>query len=182
MEITEVKIKVLPDKDRGERLRAFCSMTIDNAFVIRDLKVIEGSKGAFVAMPSRKLTDKCSKCGGKNHLRARFCNECGGKLDENRAEKDEQGRAKLHADIAHPINSDCREMVQKKVLAAYNLEIERSKEPGYVPPHAEDDISSGFHARSEETEKQKAAPVQEEYKEEKEEEEEEGGFGSGLFT
>src|SRR6516225_7060206 len=89
----------------NERLQAFCSITFDDMFVIRDLKIIEGAKGFFVAMPSRKLTDRCHHCGTKNHLRSRFCNQCGARLDENRAIRDADGRAKLHADIAHPINS-----------------------------------------------------------------------------
>src|SRR5215218_2732109 len=110
--ITEVRIKLMEDNNENERLQAFCSVTFDDAFVVRDLKIIEGTKGYFVAMPSRKLTDRCGGCGCKNHLRARFCNSCGHKLDENRAFRDADGRAKLHADIAHPINSGCRELVQ----------------------------------------------------------------------
>lgn len=98
MVITEVRIKLV--EENNERLMAFCSLTFDNSFVIRDLKIIEGSKGLFVAMPSRKLTDRCTHCGSKNHLRARFCNSCGHKLDENRAGRDADGRAKLHADIS----------------------------------------------------------------------------------
>ena len=78
MNITEVRVKLM--SRRNDKLRAFCSVTIDNSFVIRDLKIIEGSKGAFVAMPSRKMSDHCEKCGGKNHLRARFCNNCGASL------------------------------------------------------------------------------------------------------
>ena len=72
------------NRGKKNRLQAFCSITIDNDFVVRDLKIIEGYKGAFVAMPSRKLADKCTKCGCKNHLRARFCNDCGTKLDDKR--------------------------------------------------------------------------------------------------
>src|SRR6478609_3140612 len=83
VEITEVRIKLM--EDNNERLLAFCSITFDDMFVIRDLKIIEGGKGSFVAMPSRKLTDRCHNCGTKNHLRSRFCNECGCRLDENRA-------------------------------------------------------------------------------------------------
>src|SRR5438445_13490083 len=83
-------------------------------------------------MPSRKLTDRCLQCGCKNHLRARYCSQCGGKLDEDRATRDAEGRAKLHADIAHPINSACREVIQSAVLKAYQEERERSKQPGYV--------------------------------------------------
>src|SRR5262245_25425697 len=122
----------MDDGNENERLQAFCSVTFDNAFVVRDLKIIEGTKGYFVAMPSRKLTDRCGGCGCKNHLRARYCNSCGHKLDEDRATRDADGRAKLHADIAHPINSACREVIQSAVIKAFQEEKERSKMPGYV--------------------------------------------------
>jgi stage V sporulation protein G len=135
--ITEVRIKLM--EDNNERLQAFCSVTFDDAFVVRDLKIIEGTKGSFVAMPSRKLTDRCPQCGCKNHLRARYCNQCGAKLDEDRATRDADGRAKLHADIAHPINSACREVIQTAVLKAYHEERERSKQPGYVCTYDEYD-------------------------------------------
>ena len=142
MEITEVRIKLMEDNSgSNERLQAFCSITFDDMFVIRDLKIIEGAKGFFVAMPSRKLTDRCHHCGTKNHLRSRFCNQCGSRLDENRALRDADGRAKLHADIAHPINSACREKIQGAVLATYADELERSKLPGYVSRY--DDIDGG---------------------------------------
>src|SRR5438552_3580000 len=121
----------MEDGNENERLQAFCSVTFDDAFVVRDLKIIEGTKGSFVAMPSRKLTDRCA-CGCKNHLRARYCNQCGKKLDENRAIRAADGRAKLHADIAHPINSACREVIQSAVLKSYQEERERSKQPGYI--------------------------------------------------
>jgi stage V sporulation protein G len=137
--ITEVRIKLM--EDNNERLQAFCSVTFDDAFVVRDLKIIEGTKGSFVAMPSRKLTDRCGQCGCKNHLRARYCNQCGHKLDEDRATRDADGRAKLHADIAHPINSACREVIQTAVLRAFKEEKERSKQPGYVCTY--DDYDGG---------------------------------------
>jgi stage V sporulation protein G len=140
--ITEVRIKLMEDSSENERLQAFCSVTFDDAFVVRDLKIIEGTKGSFVAMPSRKLTDRCPGCGCKNHLRARYCNQCGGKLDEDRATRDADGRVKLHADIAHPINSACREVIQSAVLKAYQLERERSKQPGYVCTY--DDYDSDY--------------------------------------
>ncbi|MDP3889576.1 MAG: septation regulator SpoVG [bacterium] len=54
MEITE--IKVFPTKDGG-RLKAYATVVFDNCFIIRDLKVIEGHKGLFVSMPSRKRKD-----------------------------------------------------------------------------------------------------------------------------
>jgi stage V sporulation protein G len=54
MDITEVRIKLMEESE--DRLRAFCSITFDQAFVVRDLKIIEGTNGPFVAMPSRKMT------------------------------------------------------------------------------------------------------------------------------
>jgi stage V sporulation protein G len=131
MEISEVRVKLISNKD--DRLKAFCSLTMDNEFVVRDIKIIEGSNGYFVAMPSRKMSDHCEKCGGKNHLRAKFCNNCGAKLADDRAKKDAKGRMKLHADIAHPINAECRQRIQDKVTAAFKEEVERSKQPGYKP-------------------------------------------------
>src|SRR5690242_3605942 len=130
----------------NERLQAFCSITFDDMFVIRDLKIIEGAKGFFVAMPSRKLTDRCHNCGTKNHLRSRFCNQCGCRLDEHRAVRDADGRAKLHADIAHPINSACREVIQSAVIKAYTEERERAKMPGYVCTY--DDYDGGDYEES----------------------------------
>lgn len=131
MKITEVRVKLISNKD--DRLKAFCSVTIDNEFVVRDIKVIQGGGGVFVAMPSRKMSDHCDKCGGKNHLRAKFCNNCGAALTENRAKKNYKGRMKLHADIAHPINAECRTRLQDRVIAAYKQEVEKSKQPGYKP-------------------------------------------------
>lgn len=143
MDISEVRIKLV--ENSKERLRAFCSITLDQDFVVRDLKIIDGSNGPFVAMPSRKLADRCQQCGYKNHLRARFCNECGGRLKENRAPKDMQGRAKLHADVAHPINSACRDLIQKTVIEAYLEELELSKQPDYQPkPYDDMDFESEY--------------------------------------
>ena len=131
MEISEVRVKMVANKD--DRLKGFCSMTLDDEFVVRDIKVIEGTGGLFVAMPSRKMSDHCSKCGGKNHLRAKFCNNCGAALQENRAREDAKGRIKLHADIAHPINAECRHNIQDEVVKAFEAEMEKSQEPGYKP-------------------------------------------------
>jgi len=136
MEITEVRIKLM--EEPGERLQAFCSITFDDCFVVRDLKIIEGASGPFVAMPSRKLTAHCPHCGCKNHLRAGHCNQCGARLKEQIAAKDDEGRAKLYADIAHPINSACREMIQTRVIQAYQEEKSRSMLPGYVPQSYDD--------------------------------------------
>ena len=138
MEITEVRIKLM--EEGGERLQAFCSITFDDCFVIRDLKIIEGTNGPFVAMPSRKLTAHCPQCGCKNHLRANHCNECGMRLNVNRAPLDDDGRAKLYADIAHPINSACREMIQDRVIREFRDELERAKQPGYQSRYDDFDI------------------------------------------
>jgi stage V sporulation protein G len=133
MQITEIRIKLMDDKEsRNERLLAFCSVTFDHMFVVRDLKIIEGLKGLFVAMPSRKLTDRCNGCHCKNHLRARFCNQCGTRLLDERAPRDDHGRAKLHADVAHPINASSREFVQSGIIRGYHEELERAKMPGYI--------------------------------------------------
>lgn len=53
MKITEVK--VFPVNE--DRLKAYVSITLDNCFVVRDLKVIQGTSGLFVAMPSKKRKD-----------------------------------------------------------------------------------------------------------------------------
>ncbi len=140
MVITEVRIKLC--EENNERLLAFCSVTFDQSFVVRDLKIIDGTKGTFVAMPSRKLTDRCHQCGCKNHLRARFCNACGGRMDENRALRVGEVRAKLHADIAHPIHAHSREHVQAAVVRAYHEEKERSKAANYICRY--DDYDSDY--------------------------------------
>ncbi|HVA50324.1 MAG TPA: SpoVG family protein [Pirellulales bacterium] len=146
MEITEVRIKLVDEA--GERLQGFCSVTFDHCFVVRDLKIIDGSNGPFVAMPSRKLTAHCPGCGSKNHLRASYCNQCGQRLKDDRVAKDEDGRAKLYADIAHPINSLCREMIQEAVIRAFREEIERAKLPGYVSSYDDfDDLDYDRPAR-----------------------------------
>ena len=79
MEITEVN--VFPVNE--ERLKSYVTITIDSAFVVRDLKVINGNGGLFVAMPSKKRKD---------------------------------GQFK---DIAHPLNQETREMIEKAVFEAY---------------------------------------------------------------
>jgi len=126
VQVTEVRIKLMEQSE--DRLRAFCSITIDHSFVVRDLKIIDGTTGPFVAMPSRKLSGHCARCGYKNHLRAAYCNQCGVKLRIVPAGDSPQ---KLYADVAHPINSECREMISNAVLAEFDAELNRAAEPGY---------------------------------------------------
>ncbi|MEX1026117.1 MAG: SpoVG family protein [Planctomycetota bacterium] len=136
MKITEVRVKLLDDQP--DKLRAFASITLDNYLVVRDLKIIEGANGLFIAMPSRKLCDRCPGCGSKNHLRARYCNDCGKRQGEGRGFEDERGRPRLYADIAHPIHQEARAFVEAAVLEAYAREFERSKEEGYVATSFDD--------------------------------------------
>jgi len=144
MEITEVRIKLI--ENAAERLLAFCSITIDHAFVVRDLKIIGGPSGPFVAMPSRKLSSHCHSCGFKNPLRACYCNQCGKKQPENSLPRDDDGRLRLYADIAHPINASCRELIQNRVVREYESEIVRAKQPGYVSRY--DAIGDEEHRRA----------------------------------
>ena len=151
MQLSEIRINLCGPQ--AGRLKAFCSLTFDNTFVIRDVKIIEGNDGLFLAMPSRKLCDRCRRCGEKNHLRARFCNNCGQRLDENRSMKMQPpgmngSRLKLHADIAHPINAECRLEIERRAVGAYQDEVERSKLPGYIPPKLDGDMGDLYDDHS----------------------------------
>ncbi len=125
IEVSEVRIKLASDPD--EKLLAYCSVTLNNAIVIKDLKIIQGDDSPFVAMPSRKITDKCPRCGAKNHLRARFCNECGNKLKTNRGDVDARGRTRLHFDLVHPICAEVRDYVHHMIIEAYAIESAKSQ-------------------------------------------------------
>jgi stage V sporulation protein G len=136
LNFTEIRIKLVPNQ--RDKLRAFASITLDDALVIRDIKIIDGGKRLFVAMPSRKLCDRCKRCGGKNTIRSRFCNDCGTRLKSERAELDERGRPRLYADITHPIHKEARAQIQTAILDAYQAEVTRSKEAGYVAQRFDD--------------------------------------------
>jgi stage V sporulation protein G len=129
MDISEIRIKLVGDSD--DRLRGFCSITFREGFVIRDLRIIEGESGLFVAMPSRKVTAHCPRCQTKNHLKARFCNHCGIRLPQLRLPVDPQGRPRLYADIAHPVTQEFRDRLQRQVVEEFQAELERAKLPGY---------------------------------------------------
>ena len=131
MEITEVRM-FLRDNP-ATKLRAYATITFDNAFVVRNIKVIEGNKGLFVAMPSRRIEEPCPKCGAKNSLRSKYCNQCGSQLPHKDPSLSTEGTGKEavagktgarseHRDIAHPINVETREYIQKKILQAYEGE------------------------------------------------------------
>lgn len=80
MQITDVRVRKI---EKEGKMKAIVSITIDNEFVVHDIKVIEGEKGLFIAMPSRKAAD------GE------------------------------YRDIAHPINSETRDMIQSVILERY---------------------------------------------------------------
>ncbi len=54
MQITDVRVRRI---EKEGKMKAIVSITLDNEFVIHDIKVIEGEKGLFIAMPSKKATD-----------------------------------------------------------------------------------------------------------------------------
>ena len=123
MEITEVRIFARESDDK--KLKAFATITFDDSFVVRNIKIIEGTKGLFVAMPSRKIKEACPKCGFKNPARSKYCSQCAVAMPPSapHTESDDKNqRQSEHRDIAHPITAECREKIQKKVLDAYKSE------------------------------------------------------------
>ncbi len=124
MEITEVRLflKESPDK----KLKAYATVTFDSAFVVRNIKVIEGTNGFFIAMPSRKLKVPCPKCGYRNEARSKYCNQCATQLPAvarpTGSEHDAEGAQSDHRDIAHPITQNFRDYLQKKVLEGFEAE------------------------------------------------------------
>ena len=80
MNITDVRVRKVTKEGK---MKAVVSITIDDEFVVHDIKVIEGEKGLFIAMPSRKAAD------GE------------------------------YRDIAHPINSETRDLIQNVILTKY---------------------------------------------------------------
>ena len=81
MKITSVDVKRF--EKEGSRMKGRATVRLDDCFVVRDIRIIDGDNGLFIAMPSKKATD------GE------------------------------YRDIAHPINSDTRDMIQKLILKAY---------------------------------------------------------------
>ncbi|HOX08377.1 MAG TPA: SpoVG family protein [Planctomycetota bacterium] len=142
MEITDIRVRLVSGKD--EKLRAFVCIVLDGCFVVRDIKIISRANGLFVAMPSRKLSACCQQCRTKNHLRARFCNACGSRLPMAMAgaPTSGRGRAKLFADIAHPITTECRETFHRRIMVAYEEEVVRSRQPDYAPRYMPDDMDA----------------------------------------
>ena len=89
MTITDVWVRRITKEGK---LKAIVSITLDNEFVVHDIKVIEGEKGLFIAMPSKKSAD------GE------------------------------YRDVAHPINSSTREMIQGIILDRYQKSLLETEE------------------------------------------------------
>ena len=127
MKITEVRI--FSTESRDGKLKAFATMTFDDWFVVRNVKVIQGNNGLFVAMPSRKAVTACSKCQYKNVVGSKYCNQCGAPVraqpTHHEDSKDSHGGG--HMDIAHPITQECRIYIQEMILDAYNKEAKQEK-------------------------------------------------------
>ncbi len=131
MEITEVRVSLR--ESEGKRLKAYATITFDNSFVVRNIKVIEGNSGLFVAMPARKLKQFCPRCGKKVDVGSQYCNHCGVQLPPA-PRGVEENRQATHQDLAHPINQEFRDYLQGKVLDAYSQE---KSSPGKEQPKQE---------------------------------------------
>ena len=123
-QITDVKISLNSD-ERG-KLKAIATMTLDNVFVVKDIKVIDGKRGLFVAMPCSQVTEKCPRCRVKNPINSRYCTNCG-KAFPNNKKISFNSRREDYRDIAHPICKDCRDYIESVILGAY-------KEKNSSPP------------------------------------------------
>ena len=140
MKITEVR--VFPVESRDGKLKAFATMTFDDWFVVRNVKVIQGNNGLFVAMPSRKAVDSCLKCKFKNARGSRFCNQCGAEIGQRMPAESAGEKGVEHMDIAHPIKQECRMYIQEQVLETYNKEREKQQqEGGAYRPQTEEDLN-----------------------------------------
>lgn len=130
LSITDIRVKLV--HGASDKLCAFASITVQGSLVVRDIKIIAGDGRMFVAMPNRKLCDRCPRCAGKNPMRSRYCGDCGERLGSGRVQLDERSRPRLYADIAHPINQAARNHLQRSILEAYEQELAASKQTGYV--------------------------------------------------
>lgn len=126
MEITEVRVFLKEGQDK--KLKAYTTVTFDNEFVVRNIKVIQGANGMFIAMPSRKLKFSCPKCKFKNEMGGKFCNQCGLSLPVQREEYLQKDSKTEHRDIAHPITQRFREYIQTKILEVYKKEAEENSQ------------------------------------------------------
>ncbi|MBI4243094.1 MAG: septation protein SpoVG family protein [Planctomycetes bacterium] len=136
MEITDVQVK--PIIDSRSKLKAFCTITFDGCFVIKDVRIIEGTKGLLVAMPVKKFTFKCFKCGAQNPLSAKFCNDCGRRIRASNVKRNSHtGKPLFQVDVAHPITPDLRQKLEETVISKYK---EALADPNLVQQHTDMDV------------------------------------------
>jgi len=121
MKITETRIFIKEGQDK--KLKAYATVTFDDAFVVRNIKVIQGVSGMFIAMPSRKLKNPCQRCYFKNEVGSKYCNQCGAELTEIEDDDTARDAKTEHRDIAHPISQEFRDYLQSEVLKAYQAEV-----------------------------------------------------------
>ncbi len=124
MEITEIRVFLRDGQDK--KLKAYTTVTFDDCFVVRNIKVIHSTNGLFIAMPSRKVKLSCSKCHFRNEVGSKFCNHCGASINVQESSTKLEDSKSEHRDIAHPVTKDFREYLQKKVLEAYEKEVSKS--------------------------------------------------------
>ena len=93
MKITDIRVKL--SKREDSVLKAVASITIDDCFVVHDIKVLKGDSELYIGMPSKKVPDATGRDS--------------------------------HKDIAHPLNTETREMLKKLVLEAYDKELKNNK-------------------------------------------------------
>ncbi|HQO57236.1 MAG TPA: septation protein SpoVG family protein [Candidatus Omnitrophota bacterium] len=122
MEITEIRVFLKEGQDK--KLKAYTTVTFDDVFVVRNIKVIEGANGLFIAMPSRKVKSPCSKCSFKNEVGSRYCNHCGAQVSPQAKDDAARDAKTEHRDIAHPVTQKFREYLQSRILEAYKREEE----------------------------------------------------------
>lgn len=174
MKITEVRI--FPTESRDGKLKAFATMTFDDWFVVRNVKIIQGTSGLFVAMPSRKAMDSCPKCRTKNARGSKYCNECGQQLPAPKPDADHGKKQGSHMDVAHPISQQCRVYLQDEILKAYEAESGSNEPERGAPQPEEKENEAQEEAPKEETKidepKEEPAPSEEEPKSEAAPEEE----------
>lgn len=104
MQVTDVKVKIM----RAEgNLKAYASVTFDDEFVVKDIKVIDGKNGLFIAMPSKPLKNR--------------------RNEEAVEEEYSEDRRNFHKDIAHPINAGARGKIQSAILAKYEEELKNEQ-------------------------------------------------------
>ena len=124
MQITNIQIHLIPENKNN--LLGFAVIEFDHCFIIKDVKILNGSKGMFVGMPSKKICDRCPKCHSKNPLISRFCGNCAYSLGEYR--HDASSNPSVHADIAHPVTNEFRLYLEELILNEYNYQLQREKE------------------------------------------------------